>query len=101
MLKPTEGEGNGFSRHAKKRLKLARIKTWLLCASICFSLLAASCTQYDPALYPSYDVLVPGIEVLANPFGTTPDGYYKVNAEFLQWVQELQAEIVKLRKMLK
>jgi len=101
MLKLIEGGENGFSRHVKKRLKPARIKIWMLCASICFSLLAASCTQYDPALYPSYDVLVPGIEVLANPFGTTPDGYYKVNAEFLQWVQELQAEIVKLRKMLK
>jgi len=44
---------------------------------------------------------MPGPEVLANPFGTTPDGYYKVNTEFLQWVEELQAEIVKLRKMLK
>jgi len=101
MLKLTEGGENGFSRHVRKRLKPARIKTWLLCVSICFSLLAISCTPYDPALYPSYDVLMPGPEVLANPFGTTPDGYYKVNAEFLQWVEELQAEIVKLRKMLK
>jgi len=57
-----------------------------------------SCTQYNPALYPSYNVLVPGEEVLKNPIRVTDDGYFVVNKAYIQWVDELQAEIVKLRK---
>lgn len=62
-------------------------------------LLALSgCTQYNPALYPSYDVLNPGPAVRLNPLSVNPDGTFVVNAQFLQWVDELKAEIVKLRK---
>ena len=66
----------------------------MLCAS-CF---LVSCAKYDPALFVSYDVLVPGEEVKKNPLGFTADGNIIVNAAFIQWVSELQQEIKKLRK---
>jgi hypothetical protein len=58
----------------------------------------ASCAKYNPSLFPSYDVLNPGEEVRKNPLGFTTDGNIIVNAAFIQWVSELQAEIKKLRK---
>ena len=36
---------------------------------ICGSILIESCTPYNPAFHPSYDVLNPGPEVRANPHG--------------------------------
>jgi hypothetical protein len=33
-----------------------------------------------------------------NPLDVTPDGNFVVNREFLQWVQELQLEIKRLRE---
>lgn len=65
-----------------------------------FAILLAltGCTQYNPALYPSYDVLNPGPEVRLNPLSVNPDGTFVVNAAFLMWVDELKAEIIKLRK---
>ncbi len=62
-----------------------------------------SCTHYNPALYPSYDVLNPGPDVRKNPISITEDpvtheALFIVNATFLQWVEELKLEILKLRK---
>jgi len=71
----------------------------VLFVSLCF-LTQSNCTQYNPSLYPSYDVLNPGQEVLANPVRITDDGYFVVNGAYIQWVDELQAEIVRLRKAL-
>lgn len=72
--------------------------TLLLLAAI-----AISCVHYNPALYPSYDVLNPGPEVRKNPISITEDPTSKeslfiVNSTFLQWVDELKREILKLRK---
>jgi len=58
----------------------------------------SSCTAYNPALYPSYDVLNPGPEVRKNPLRTTEDGNFVVNEAFLMWVQELKEEILNLRR---
>lgn len=60
-------------------------------------MLLNSCTGYNPNLYPSYDVLNPGPEVRLNPLRVVEDGFV-VNIAYIQWVDELQAEIVKLRK---
>lgn len=68
----------------------------LLCVSFC--LISSSCTAYNPALYPSYDVLNPGPEVRLNPLGFTDNGNVIVNPAFILWVDELQSEIRKLRK---
>jgi len=61
----------------------------------------ASCTHYNPALYPSYDVLNPGPEVRLNPLSATADGNYVVNPAFIAWVEELKQEVIKLRKSIK
>ena len=53
--------------------------------------------HYNPALYPSYDVLNPGPEVRLNPLGFDKDGNAIVNPAFLLWVYELKAEVLKLR----
>jgi hypothetical protein len=60
--------------------------------------MAVGCTRYNPALFPSYDILTPGPEVRLNPKGFTADGDLIVNAAFLLWVDELKNEIIKLRK---
>jgi hypothetical protein len=70
--------------------------TWLL--SAIFFLTLISCHSYNPALYPSYDVLNPGQEVRINPIKVNDDGTYVVNEAFLIWVYELRMEIIKLRK---
>jgi hypothetical protein len=68
----------------------------MLCVSFFF--LSSSCHSYNPALYPSYDVLNPGPEVRLNPLAFTPDGNLIVNQAFILWVEELKQEIIKLRK---
>ncbi len=69
-----------------------------LCA-ICFS--AEHCASYNPALYPSYDVLNPGEQVRLNPLGFTEDGNFIVNGAFILWVDELKQEIKRLREELR
>lgn len=70
--------------------------TLTLCAS-CF-LISTNCSKYNPSLYPSYDVLNPGEKVRENPLAFTADGNLIVNPAFIQWVDELKTEIIKLRK---
>lgn len=78
--------------------------------------LSSNCTSYNPALYPSYDVLNPGPEVTANPYGIAQiqdggsyviildstlehtESYFLINKAFIQWVAELKAEIKKQRE---
>ena len=90
------------SRSTKKALGLASALAMLL--TLMFYLLAlAACTNYNPALYPSYDVLNPGPEVRKNPLSISEDPVthepvFVVNAQFLLWVDELKTEILKLRK---
>lgn len=71
-----------------------------------------SCAPYDPTLYPSYDVLVPGPEVTINPIAYVNAGKiedrdhneiyiadgYVVNEAYMLWVQELFEEVKKLRE---
>jgi hypothetical protein len=65
---------------------------------IILALALPSCVRYNPALFPSYDVLNPGPEVRLNPIGFTADGNVIVNPQFIQWVDELKQEIIRLRK---
>ena len=58
---------------------------------------ANSCTEYNPALYPVADVLVPGGEVEIVGF---QDGNVVVTPEYIIWVEDLKSEIVRLRKLL-
>ena len=58
----------------------------------------SNCTSYNPALFPSYDVLNPSHEVRMNPIRTTDDGLFVVNEAFLMWVDELTEEIKNLRR---
>lgn len=73
-------------------------------AAVALALLVTpSCVGYDPSLYPSYDVLNPGQAVRVNPLSTYPDPatgrqLFVVDAAFIAWVDELKAEIIKLRK---
>lgn len=90
------------SRLTKKALGLAAAWAFFL-TFIFFLLVLAGCTRYNPALYPSYDVLNPGPEVRKNPLSISEDPathepVFIVNAQFLLWVDELKAEILKLRK---
>jgi hypothetical protein len=62
-----------------------------------FISLNPACHSYNPALYPSYDVLNPGPEVRMNPLGFDKDGNAIVNQAFILWVYELKEEIKKLR----
>jgi len=87
-------KGKTVSRQLKKLAKLARIPMLLLFVSI---YLAISCTGYNPALYPSYDVLNPGQEVTMNPLRVVEDGFV-VNDAFLMHYRELWEEVKKLRK---
>jgi hypothetical protein len=82
---------------------------------ICFITLSPACHSYNPALYPSYDVLNPGPEVRANPLGFAaqdPDGTWRiewgsdvkpsgrlslVDQAFMTWALELKEEVKKLR----
>ena len=71
--------------------------TMLLLSVIFFS--TEGCKHsYNPALYPSYDVLNPGPEVRANPLSFTEDNNLIVNQAFIIWVYELKEEIKKLRQ---
>ena len=86
----------------------------LLLFVICGLILISSCTSYNPALYPSYDVLSPGEAVKKNPRGyfTIKDGemvnlewtgeiedgeYIIIDENMSQWIGELKQEIKKLR----
>jgi hypothetical protein len=69
--------------------------------SLLFSTITSGCHGYNPALYPSYDVLNPGPEVRMNPLGFDKDGNAIVNQAFILWVYELKAEVKKLRGLIK
>jgi hypothetical protein len=73
---------------------------WLI-YFLTISLGLTSCHSYDPSLYPSYDVLNPGPEVRMNPLGFDTDGNAIVNLAFIAWVDELKAEVKKLRELAK
>ena len=82
---------------------------------IVFLIQTNSCTSYNPALYPGYDVLNPSAEVQKNPIAyidvkdgeivnvewvneSVEDGKYNlVNDAFFQWTYDLKQEIKKLR----
>lgn len=64
---------------------------------LCFLIISPGCHKYNPALYPSYDVLNPGPEVRINPLSFDKDGNAIVNQAFILWVYELKEEIKKLR----
>jgi len=80
----------------QRRSKTAIGTFWLICF-LTISLGLTSCHSYNPALYPSYDVLNPGLEVRMNPLGFDADGNAIVNQAFILWVYELKAEVKKLR----
>lgn len=101
---------NGTSRRSVKSYsKLTKAK----CITILYSIVLVTvflaavfllfgCSHYNPALYPSYDVLNPGADVRLNPLSLAPDGInYIVNPAFLAWVVELKQEIITLRKKIK
>ena len=87
----------------------------LAVSAIIFLIQTTNCTAYNPALYPSYDVLNPSDIVKENPIAyvdvkdgevvnvewvneSTKDGeYILVNDAFFQWAYELKQEIKKLR----
>jgi hypothetical protein len=91
----------------------------VLSAIFCLSL--STCPQYNPSLFPSYDVLNPGPEVRINPLGftivdpatgavsikweSTAEGISKnnlavINQAFILWVYELKQEVKKLKEEL-
>lgn len=80
-------------------LGIGAIIAVLIITAILF--LSLGCSSYNPALYPSYDVLNPGEKVRLNPLAFTEDGNLIVNKEFIAWVDELKQEIIRLRKELK
>lgn len=45
-------------------------------------------------------MLNPTTEVRLNPLRMTKDGNFVVNGAFIQWVDELKNEVIKLRKEL-
>jgi hypothetical protein len=65
---------------------------------VIFCLGYSTCTNYNPALYPGYDVLNPNDTVRENPLRMTDDGYFVVNQQFLMWVEDLKLEVQRLRK---
>ena len=82
---------------------------------IVFLIQTNSCTSYNPALYPGYDVLNPSDVVKENPIAyidvkdgeivniewvneSVEDGKYNlINDAFFQWTYDLKQEIKKLR----
>ena len=100
-------------------LKRRWIRSGLILLILAISLpFASSCTKYNPALYPSYDVLNPNESVRKNPLAVaevTPEGeikihkdssflpgkYFIVDQAFMMWVYELKQEILKIRKLIK
>ena len=73
----------------------------MLLGIICLLLIGNFCIK-KPILYPGgQDVLNPSPEVLANPHGVTEDGYFKVDTAYIQWVQVLQIEVMRLRELIK
>ncbi len=92
-----EKKGN-YKRRSKKLLKRISLSI-LLVSALCF--LSINCTQYNPALFPGYDILNPGPEVQKNPIRITEDGLLVVNEAFMIYVKELALEIIRLRKLIK
>ena len=86
--------------------KRSGTRTLLLTSAALLSLtffisLSPACHSYNPALYPSYDVLNPGPEVRMNPLAFDKDGNAIVNQAFIVWVYELKVEVKKLREELR
>ena len=95
--------------------------SWILLLFVSCGLIV-SCTAYNPAFYPSYDVLKPGPEVEKNPIGhieynvetneytivwgdkelvfvPSPDGRYVIiDSYMVQWVGEIIEWLEKLEK---
>ena len=99
-------------RQSKRLIRLGIVLIFIICG------LGNNCSSYNPSLYPSYDVLNPGDEVLENPIGFVyfdglswviewkenylPDperSYSIINEEMGIWIYELRMEIEKLRRM--
>ena len=102
-------------RRCKKLLTIGIASLFLICGLI----LIENCTAYNPAFYPSYDVLNPGPEVRKNPFGFvvwseeeqafvilwkpdfTPDRaeeYILIDGLMSQWIDEVTEELQKRTK---
>ena len=88
------GEERSSTKRSRKRSKRVKRKIWIVFAISCFII---SCTGYNPVFYPGYDVLNPSEAVRMNPLGFTDDGNVIVNTAYIQWVDDLQAEIERLR----
>ena len=81
----------------KRSRRLRKIGISLLFVSS--FLVTSSCSRYDPNLYPGYDVLRPSATVEIIAF--TEDGNVIVSPDFMLWVDDLKAEISRLRKLIK
>ena len=79
--------------------KLSRKRILTLCVSlILVGILSLNSCHYDPSLYPAgYDVLIPGPAVDTVGF---IDENVIVTQEYIYWVEDLKAEIIRLRKLL-
>ena len=86
---------------AKKRLSgrhLASISLIFYVGLILAGTLSLNSCHYDPSLYPAgYDVLIPGPAVDTVGF---IDENVIVTQEYIYWVEDLKAEIIRLRKLL-
>lgn len=80
--------------------RLLKSKIWLLFVGLFLivGLLSVnSCSQYNPALYPAQDILIPGPDVDIVGFA---DGNVIVTPGYIMWAEDLKTEIVRLRKLL-
>ncbi len=86
---------------SKKRLSgrhLASISLIFYVSLILAGTLSLNSCHYDPSLYPAgYDVLIPGPAVDTVGF---IDENVIVTQEYIYWVEDLKAEIIRLRKLL-
>jgi hypothetical protein len=102
----------------KNYSRLARSVTLLLFVSY----FIVNCTGYNPAMYPSYEVLAPKDEVTVNPVGfiifdptlgfyivswdvgfepKVGTDYFVINYAFMIHYRELWDEVIKLRGLIK
>jgi hypothetical protein len=89
------------SERCISRIKFAiqnPIVWYLIAVAVFLTLILTGCTAYNPSLFQGYDLLSPNAEVKKNPIGVTADGNFIVNADFMMWVFELKAEVLRLRK---
>lgn len=87
-----------------RRQKIILILLWIIIAALVFLvILMTGCAPlpYNPTLYPSYDVLNPGTDVIKNPLAINADGTVVVNQAFMLWTWELRNEVKKLRDQLR